>query len=97
MLIDFWTDVKVALDDNQKRLWILFDDLDKGPGRVDVRALAEVLAIRLKDVTFQRRIRLVLLGYPDPQLPAKVANTFVRNDATEDLDASHVLAFLISA
>jgi hypothetical protein len=92
--IDFWTDVKVALDDEKKRLWVLFDDLDKGPGRVDVRALAEVLAIRLKDVTFQRRIRLVLLGYPDPQLPTKVANTFVRNDTTEDLDASHVRAFL---
>ena len=94
MFIDFWTDVKLALDEKQRRLWILFDDLDKGPGRIDVRALAEVLAIRLKDVTFQRRIRLVLLGYPDPELPAKVSGTFVRNDATEDLDDSHVRAFL---
>jgi hypothetical protein len=94
MFIDFWTDVKVALDTNGKRLWMLFDDLDKGAGRVDVRALAEVLAIRLKDVTFQRRIRLVLLGYPAPQLPAKVTGAFVRNDTTETLDETHVRAFL---
>jgi hypothetical protein len=49
---------------------------------------------RARAASTQHRIRLVLLGYPDPQLPAKVANTFVRNDTTEDLDASHVRAFL---
>jgi hypothetical protein len=92
--IDFWSDVKSALEDSGKRLWILFDDLDKGPGRVDVRYLADVLAIRLKDATFQRRIRLVLLGYPDAELPAKVGASFVRNDTTEQIDESHVRAFV---
>jgi hypothetical protein len=92
--IDFWNDVKVALDEQDKRMWILFDDLDKGPGRVGVRALAEVLATRIRDVTFQRRFRLAILGYPDETLPAKVAAAFVRNDQTEDLNDVHVRAFL---
>lgn len=94
LLMDFWTDVHEALETHDRRLWVLFDDLDKGPGRVEVRALAEVLAIRLRDVVFQRRLRLVLLGYPDPQLPQKVQATLVRNDTTEELDTSHVQAFL---
>lgn len=94
MLLDFWTDVKDALETNDRFLWVLVDDLDKGPGRIAVRALAEVLAIRFKDVSFQRRIRLVLLGYPEPQLPAKVAATFVRNDTTEKIEDSHVHAFI---
>jgi hypothetical protein len=56
--------------------------------------LAEVLAIRLRDVAFQRRLRLVLLGYPEPQLPSKVQRSLVRDDVTEALDASHVEDFL---
>ena len=94
MLMDFWTDVKEALETNDRLLWVLFDDLDKGAGRIAVRTLAEVLAIRLKDVSFQRRVRLVMLGYPDPQLPAKVTGTLVRNDTTEKIDDSHVRAFV---
>jgi hypothetical protein len=94
MLMDFWTDVKEALEANDRFLWVLFDDLDKGAGRIAVRTLAEVLAIRLKDVSFQRRVRLVMLGYPDPQLPAKVTATLVRNDTTEKIDDSHVRAFV---
>jgi hypothetical protein len=94
MLMDFWTDVKEALETNDRWLWVLFDDLDKGAGRIAVRALAEVLAIRLKDLSFQRRIRLVMLGYPDPQLPAKVTGTLVRNDTTDAIDDSHVRAFV---
>jgi hypothetical protein len=93
-LFDFWTDVKIALETNDRFLWVLVDDLDKGPGRIPVRALAEVLAIRFKDVSFQRRIRLVLLGYPEPQLPPKVGAMFVRNDTTEMIDDSHVRAFI---
>jgi hypothetical protein len=93
-LLDFWTDVKEALETNDRCLWVLFDDLDKGAGRIAVRTLAEVLAIRLKDVSFQRRIRLVLLGYPDPQLPAKVVAALVRNDATDQIDESEVRAFV---
>jgi len=91
---DFWTDIKDALITHQRRLWVLFDDLDKGPGRADVRVLAEVLAVRLKDISFQQRIRLVLLGYPDPSLPKKVKPTLVRNDTTEDFEVTHVQAFL---
>src|SRR5262249_12661545 len=49
-LADFWTDVKEVLETLDRRLWIVFDDLDKGPGRMAVRALAEVLAVRLQDV-----------------------------------------------
>lgn len=94
MLTDFWTDVKEALETNDRLMWLLFDDLDKGAGRIAVRALAEVLATRLKDVSFQARLRLVLLGYPDPQLPAKVPATLVRNDVTEKIDDSHVRAFV---
>ena len=94
MLMDFWTDVKEALETNDRLLWVLFDDLDKGAGRIAVRTLAEVLAIRLKDVSFQRRVRLVMLGYPDPTLPAKVTATLVRNDTTEKIDDSHVRAFV---
>jgi hypothetical protein len=94
MLMDFWTDVKEALETNDRLLWVLFDDLDKGAGRIAVRTLAEVLAIRLKDVSFQRRLRLVMLGYPDPQLPAKVTATLVRNDTIEKIDDSHVRAFV---
>jgi hypothetical protein len=93
-LMDFWTDVKEALETNDRWLWVLFDDLDKGAGRIAVRTLAEVLAIRLRDVSFQRRIRLVMLGYPEPQLPAKVAGPLVRNDTIEKIDDSHVRAFV---
>lgn len=94
VLMDFWMDVKDALEDNDRCLWVLFDDLDKGPGRTGVRTLAEVLAIRFRDVTFQRRIRLVMLGYPDPQLPSKVTTAHVRNDTTEKIDETHVRAFV---
>jgi hypothetical protein len=94
MLMDFWTDVKEALETSDRLMWVLFDDLDKGAGRIAVRALAEVLAIRLRDVSFQKRLRLVLLGYPDPQLPAKVTATLIRNDMTEKIDDSHVRAFV---
>lgn len=94
MLMDFWTDVKEVLETKDRLMWLLFDDLDKGAGRIAVRALAEVLAIRLKDVSFQKRLRLVLLGYPDPQLPAKVTATLIRNDMTEKIDDSHVRAFV---
>jgi hypothetical protein len=94
VLIDFWTDVRQALHDKDRLLWVLFDDLDKGAGRSAVRLLAEVLAIRLTDVSFQRRIRLVMLGYPDPQLPAKVTAKLVRNDTIEPIDDSHVRAFV---
>jgi hypothetical protein len=93
-LLDFWTDVKDALETNDRCLWVLFDDLDKGAGRIAVRTLAEVLAIRLKDVSFQRRIRLVMLGYPEPQLPGKVVASLVRNDTTDAIDDSHVRAFV---
>jgi hypothetical protein len=94
LLIDFWTDVADALESQNRRLWVLFDDLDKGPGRVEVRALAEVAAIRMREVAFQRRLRLVLLGYPDPALPQKVQAALVRNDTTEDLSSTDVQAFL---
>lgn len=97
VLMDFWTDVKEALEANDKCLWVLFDDLDKGPGRIGVRTLAEVLAIRFRDVSFQRRIRLVMLGYPEPQLPGKVNFALVRNDTTDvaaAIDDSHVRAFV---
>lgn len=94
MLVDFWMDVKDALETNDRFLWVLFDDLDKGPGRIAVRTLAEVLAIRFKDVSFQRRIRLVMLGYPEPQLPSKVTAALIRNDTTEGIDDTHVRAFV---
>lgn len=94
ILMDFWTDVQEALETNGRWLWVLFDDLDKGAGRIAVRTLAEVLAIRLRGVNFQRRIRLVMLGYPEPNLPAKVAGAIVRNDTTEKIDDSHVRAFV---
>ena len=94
MLMDFWTDVKDALETNDRCLWVLFDDLDKGAGRIEVRTLAEVLAIRLKDVSFQRRLRLVMLGYPEPQLPGKVVAALVRNDTTDNIDDSEVRAFV---
>ena len=96
-LMDFWIDVNSALEDKNRRLWVLFDDLDKGPGRVAARVLAEVLAIRLADVSFQQRIRLVLLGYPDDQLPSKVTAGLVRNDETDKvatIDATHVRDFI---
>lgn len=92
--IDFWSDVKEALDDRDQRMWILFDDLDKGPGRAEVKILAEVLAIRLTDITFQRRFRMAILGYPEPNLPEKVPAIVVREDKTELFDESHVQAFL---
>ncbi|MGR9079518.1 hypothetical protein ACU8L5_25400 (plasmid) [Rhizobium leguminosarum] len=94
MLMDFWMDVKDALETNNRFLWVVFDDLDKGPGRIAVQTLAEVLAIRFRDVSFQRRIRLVMLGYPGPQLPSKVTAAFVRNDLTERIDDTHVRAFV---
>lgn len=94
MLTDFWIDVKDALETNDRFLWVVFDDLDKGPGRIAVRTLAEVLAIRFRDVRFQRRIRLVMLGYPEPQLPSKVIAAHVRNDTTEKIDDTHVRAFV---
>ncbi|MFC4420131.1 effector-associated domain EAD1-containing protein [Cupriavidus pampae] len=94
LFIDFWTEVKVALDDHDRRLWALFDDLDKGPDRKLVQQLAEVLAVRLRDKGFQQRFRLVLLGYPADNLPAKVPGALVRNDQTEMLDDTHVRAFL---
>jgi hypothetical protein len=94
LLQDFWIDVKEALDTSDRRLWIMFDDLDKGPGRSEVRALAEVLAVRLKLIPFQRRIRLVLLGYPEPKLPDKVPAICVREDRTDELTEIQVKAFL---
>ncbi|WP_437319659.1 effector-associated domain EAD1-containing protein [Sorangium sp. So ce385] len=94
LLLDFWTDIQDALETNDRKMWVLFDDLDKGPGRVEVRLLAEVLAIRLRSVAFQRRLRLVLLGYPGPQLPEKVQGALIRDDTTEVLDETHVEAFL---
>ncbi|MBX3157213.1 MAG: hypothetical protein KF773_14655 [Deltaproteobacteria bacterium] len=95
VLADFWTDVFAVLDERDRRMWVLFDDLDKGPGRVEVRALAEVLAIQLVDVSFQRRLRLVLLGYPEAQLAAKnVPAAFVVDDVTEDLGTTEIKAFI---
>jgi hypothetical protein len=96
-LMDFWDEVKRALDSKDRFLWVLFDDLDKGEGRVAVRTLAEVLAIQLRDVSYQRRFRLVMLGYPMPQLPSKVKAGLVRNDKTDnasDIDLAHVRAFI---
>jgi hypothetical protein len=91
---DYWTDVKEALESANRRLWVVIDDLDKGAGRLEVRILADVLATRLKDVTFQKRLRLVLIGYPEAELPEKVSPALVREDKTDDLlDETHVMAF----
>jgi hypothetical protein len=96
-LILFWRNVKLALDDRDRVMWVLFDDLDKGADRAPVRTVAEVLAILLRDVSYQRRLRLVMLGYPEPQLPSKVTGSIVRNDETDKVDTidiSHVRDFV---
>lgn len=93
--IDFWNDVCTALVDADKRLWVLFDDLDKGGTRSDVLLLAETLAMRMVDATFQQRIRLVMLGYPpDRSLSAKIKLALSREDKTHAIDESHVGAFI---
>lgn len=94
VLMDFWTDVKDALEAQDRYLWILFDDVDKRPGRIAVHTLAQSLAICLADLSFQHRLRLVMLGYPAPDLPRAVKHHLARNDATGTIDRAHVLEFV---
>lgn len=89
--IAFWNDVQVALEEKNRRMWLLFDDLDKGAHRDQVTLLAETLANRMSDVTFQNCFRLVLLGYPKSQLATKVKPL---EEQTHELDDTHVRDFV---
>jgi hypothetical protein len=86
----FWSDVAAEVG-LARRMWVVFDDLDKGSQRDDVTLLAETLLERMSDVSFEKRFRVALLGYPKPVVPSKVKPL---EDVTHELEEEHVRDFI---
>jgi len=86
----------------RRPLWIAMDDLGLGPDGVtplidsDIRAFFDQLALTLEDPSTNRWIRLLLIHYPDVDVPTRWSEDVWKEDRTrpEDVTAEHVAEVL---
>jgi hypothetical protein len=88
----------MVAEERGRPLWIAVDDLGTGPDGStplmdpDIRSFFEQLALNLEDPSTSRWFRLLLIHYPDVEVPTKWAQDVWKEDRTrsEDVTAQHV-------
>jgi len=75
----------------KQRLWIAVDDL--GPGEdgaplmdAEIKRFCERFALNMLNPMFRNRFRLMLIHYPEGEVPSKWKNDFWTEDRTSDAD-----------
>jgi hypothetical protein len=91
----------LAARSQQRRLWIAVDDLGYGPDGAslmddDIRAFFQQLALNLEDPATHQWFRLLLINYPDGEVPTGWDDNVWKEDRTRpaEITADHVAEVL---